>query len=228
MPRLAPWFATAGVALLCSCGNAPVMSAPSQDRVAAAKARVGTEVSASLAYQNLAMGDPVILVAFKEERQLEVWCRRVEGDWILWKTFPILAASGKPGPKEREGDGQVPEGEYGILRKGMNPRSNYHLGMNIGYPNKRDLALGRTGSAIMIHGNQVSVGCLAMGDEVIERLYLLVDAALKAKEREVPVHIFPFRMTPESCAAHAGPGWHPSWDDLKAEYSRLQRMLSGG
>lgn len=227
MPRPAPWFATAGVALLCACGNSPVMSAPGQDRVAAAKARVGTEVAASLAYQNLAMGAPVILVACKEERQLEVWCRRVEGDWILWKTYPILAASGMPGPKEREGDRQVPEGEYGILRKGMNPDSNFHLAMNIGYPSKRDLALGRTGSAIMIHGNEVSVGCLAMGDDVIERLYLLVDAALKRGEREVPVHIFPFRMTPEACAAHAGPGWHPTWDVLKSEYARLQRMLAG-
>lgn len=228
MPRAAPWFAAAGVALLCSCGNPTEMSASIPDRVAAARARVGTEVSSSLAYLNLATGNPVVLVAYKEERQLEAWCRSVSGDWILWKTFPILAASGKPGPKEREGDGQVPEGEYGILRKGMNPRSNYHLGMNIGYPNQRDLALGRTGSAIMIHGDQVSVGCLAMGDDAIERLYLLVDAALAGGEREVPVHIFPFRMTPEACAAHAGPAWHPTWDELKAEYSRLQRMLAGG
>jgi murein L,D-transpeptidase YafK len=228
MPRPAPWFATAGVALLCSCGNAPDMSVPNHGRVAAAKARVGTEVSASLAYLNLAMGNPVVLVAFKEERQLEAWCRSVEGDWILWKTFPILAASGRPGPKEREGDMQVPEGEYGILRKGMNPASQYHLGMNIGYPNKRDLALGRTGSAIMIHGSQVSVGCLAMGDDAIERLYLLVDAALAGGEREIPVHIFPFRMTPEACAAHAGPDWHPTWDELKLAHARLQRMLAGG
>lgn len=227
MPRLAPWFATAGVALLCSCGKPQAMSAPSIDRVHAAKARVGTEVSASLAYLNLAMGNPVILVAFKEERQLEAWCRSVSGDWILWKTFPILAVSGKPGPKEREGDRQVPEGEYGILRKGMNPDSNFHLGMNIGYPSKRDLELGRTGSAIMIHGNQVSVGCLAMGDDAIERLYLLVDASLSGGEREVPVHIFPFRMTPEACAAHAGPAWHPTWDELKARYAGLQKMLAG-
>ena len=228
MPRLAPWFATAGVALICSCGNPPDMSIPSIDRVLAAKARVGTEVSASLAYLNLAMGDPVVLLAFKEERQLEAWCRSVEGDWIRWKTFPILAASGNPGPKEREGDRQVPEGTYGILRKGMNPKSDYHLGMNIGYPSDHDLRLGRTGSAIMIHGDRVSIGCLAMGDDAIERLYLLVDAALAGGEREVPVHIYPFRMTPDACAAHAGPGWHPSWDALKSEYERLQRMLAGG
>ena len=203
------------------------MKSSGPDRVAAAKARVGTEVSASLAYLNLAMGDPVVLLAFKEERQLEVWCRRVEGEWILWKTFPILAASGTPGPKEREGDRQVPEGTYGILRRGMNPNSAYHLGMNIGYPNDRDRKKGRTGGDIMIHGDQVSVGCLAMGNDGIERLYLLVDAALKAGQREVPVHIFPFRMTPEACATHAGPAWHSSWDELKSEFAGLQRMFAG-
>ena len=36
---------------------------------------------------------------------------------------------------------------------------------------------GRTGSAWMVHGNCVSVGCFAMTDSGIEQIYTLCDAA---------------------------------------------------
>ncbi|NJK92822.1 MAG: hypothetical protein HC904_13965 [Blastochloris sp.] len=51
--------------------------------------------------------------------------------------------------------------------------------MKISYPNQRDRELaareGRKnlGGDIMIHGNRVSIGCLAMGDEVAEDLFIL-------------------------------------------------------
>ena len=117
------------------------------------------------------------LVGLKEERALEVWAHR--GDqWELVRTYPVLAASGGPGPKLREGDYQVPEGVYRLTE--FNPRSSYHLSVRVDYPNADDLSIaereGRTnlGGDIFIHGKAVSIGCLAIGDDAIEELYLLL------------------------------------------------------
>src|SRR5882724_1351011 len=54
------------------------------------------------------------LLAFKRERRLEIWGRQ-NGPWVRIVAIPVLAASGVPGPKLREGDGQVPEGFYRIV-----------------------------------------------------------------------------------------------------------------
>ncbi len=117
------------------------------------------------------------VLAFKEERVLELWAAG-EGAWAHVKTYPILAASGRVGPKLREGDRQVPEGIYRV--DALNPNSSYHLSMRIDYPNTLDLEKareeGRTdpGSDIFIHGKTLSIGCLAMGDEAIEELFCAV------------------------------------------------------
>jgi murein L,D-transpeptidase YafK len=90
----------------------------------------------------------------------------------------VLAASGGPGPKLREGDLQVPEGVYRLTA--FNPNSSYHLSLRVDYPNADDRAIakaeGRTnlGGDIYIHGKAVSIGCLALGDAGIEELYVLV------------------------------------------------------
>jgi murein L,D-transpeptidase YafK len=47
----------------------------------------------------------------------------------------------------------------------------------------------------MVHGRNVSIGCFAMTDPVIEEIYLIIEAALDNGQAQVPVHIFPFRMT---------------------------------
>ena len=51
--------------------------------------------------------DEVVLVGLKRERVLEVWASGTEGPFKLIRVYPILAASGRPGPKLREGDLQV-------------------------------------------------------------------------------------------------------------------------
>lgn len=90
----------------------------------------------------------------------------------------ITAASGKSGPKLREGDRQVPEGVYKLV--GLNPNSSYHLSMKLNYPNEFDRYWankeGRTnpGSDIFIHGKAVSIGCIAVGDDAIEELFYIV------------------------------------------------------
>ncbi len=85
----------------------------------------------------------------------------------------MLARSGGLGPKLREGDHQAPEGFYRVAGGQINPSSRFHLAFNLGYPNAFDRVLGRTGSAIMVHGSRVSDGCFAMGDGAIEEIYAL-------------------------------------------------------
>ena len=47
------------------------------------------------------------LVGLKAERRLEVWTESATG-WTRLRDYAVLAASGGPGPKMREGDLQVP------------------------------------------------------------------------------------------------------------------------
>ena len=119
----------------------------------------------------------VKLVGLKTEKILQVYAvdRTGRNRWI--RSYPILAVSGIPGPKLQEGDGQVPEGIYPI--ESLNPNSRFHVALRVGYPNAFDRSQaekdGRTklGGDIMIHGSSVSVGCLAMGDEAAEDLFVL-------------------------------------------------------
>src|SRR4051812_12713279 len=53
----------------------------------------------------------LMLVAFKDAARLELYAAdRDDAVPVRVRAWPILAASGSPGPKLREGDGQVPEG----------------------------------------------------------------------------------------------------------------------
>lgn len=142
-------------------------------------------------------GKPVFLRIIKEEYILELWLQEKNGSWHCFREYDIAGMSGELGPKTMEGDEQAPEGFYRVQSSGMNPYSNYHLSFNIGYPNKYDRELGRTGSLIMVHGSDVSIGCFAMTDEKIEEIYTLVNEAFRAGVREIPVQVYPFRMTPQ-------------------------------
>lgn len=124
--------------------------------------------------------EKVTLLAMKDSRMLELWV--FDGtSWQQVSIYNISATSGKPGPKLLEGDRQVPEGIYHI--EGLNPNSLYHLSMKLNYPNEFDRKWAeienrhRPGSNIFIHGKAVSIGCLAMGDRVIEELFVLVNDA---------------------------------------------------
>jgi len=119
----------------------------------------------------------MLLIGLKQERQLEVWVAGKDGHLKMLKSYPIQAASGHIGPKLKEGDRQVPEGFYAV--ESLNPNSLFHLALRVNYPNEQDRAWakaeGRTGLGgdIMIHGSNVSIGCLAMGNEAAEDLFVL-------------------------------------------------------
>lgn len=188
-------------------------------RARAAAERVKQLFAEELATKKLYWGDPIYLRAFKEEKQLELFIKdRASQKFLLFRTYPIAGQSGSLGPKLREGDGQVPEGFYYAGRSGMKPDSLYHLAINIGYPNTFDQALERTGSFIMIHGNHISIGCLAMTDEKIEEIYSLSDAALLKGQPFFRIHIFPFRMTKERMDRAVDDANYAFWQNLQEGY----------
>lgn len=119
----------------------------------------------------------IALLTFKEERVMELWAHGTH-NWRLVKRYPLTASSGHAGPKLKERDRQIPEGIYAIQY--TYPFSKYHLGMRINYPNRYDLyhakldGRKKLGGDIFIHGKNLSVGCLAIGDRAIEELYILV------------------------------------------------------
>jgi murein L,D-transpeptidase YafK len=147
---------------------------------------------------------------------LQVWLRR-EGEkrFELYKSYRVARFSGRLGPKKAQGDFQAPEGFYYVSRNRMNPRSNFHLSMNLGYPNEFDRYHGYTGDYLMIHGSSVSIGCYAMTDASIEQIYTLVDAALANGQRIVRVHCFPFEMTKENLKDWEGSEHESFWKNLK-------------
>lgn len=183
-----------------------------EQRLTEVNQRVRPILAKLLQQRGFALGSAVYLRAYKEERELELWLKGEHG-WELWRTYPVAAASGQLGPKEREGDRQVPEGFYNITSRQLNPASRYHLALNVGYPNTLDLHHQRTGSFIMIHGRDVSIGCLAMNDPAIEEIYLLIEAALADSQSTIPVHCFPFRLTAARLALSTDHPWHVFWKE---------------
>ncbi len=166
----------------------------------------------------------VMLVAFKDTRLLELWAHK-RGAWQHIKDYRVKAMSGHAGPKLREGDRQVPEGEYQVEL--LNPNSAYHLSLKLDYPNAFDRqqaeaeGRGNLGGDIFIHGGHVSTGCLAVGNIAAEELFVL---AAMIGEANVSVLITPrdYRFR----ARQPVPGNAPPWvDELHSQIvNRLQRF----
>lgn len=168
-------------------------------------------------------GSQIYLRLFKKEKQLEVWVEK-QKRFELFKTYPICTYGfGDLGPKLKEGDGQAPEGFYFITPSSMNPFSQYHLSVNLGFPNIYDRSHNRTGSALMIHGDCVSVGCFAMTDELIEEIYTLIDSSFQSGQPFIRIHSFPFKMTTEALESYKNSRWYDFWSNLKVGYDWFQQ-----
>ncbi len=116
-------------------------------------------------------------IALKEEKQLLLFAKNKSGTYKQILSYPIIGTSGVAGPKLKEGDKQVPEGFYKIA--GFRPNLVAHIGMDINYPNDSDRRHAQAekrrnlGCDILIHGSKWSTGCLAMGNEPIEEMFVL-------------------------------------------------------
>ena len=122
----------------------------------------------------------------------------------LVKTYRVALGSQPTGPKQLEGDGATPEGEYYVTH--ANPQSKFHLSLGLSYPNAADAARGvsrgsitktearaiaeaidkrerppqhtKLGGDIFIHGGGTSTdwtaGCVALENSDIEELFARV------------------------------------------------------
>jgi hypothetical protein len=168
----------------------------------------------------------VVLVGLKREKRLELYAAGADEKLKFIRDYKVLAASGDPGPKLEEGDGQVPEGFYKI--ESLNPNSAFHLTLRVNYPNQydRDHAAidGRRdlGSDIMIHGSHGSNGCLAMGDPVSEELFVLA-ADVGLENIEILLCPVVFRQNDTYPPPKGAPQWTGElYKNLESALSKLK------
>lgn len=182
--------------------------------------------------------DNVIFVAYKKEMIFELWANGTtleakasheQKQYTLISQYEFTKLSGKPGPKRKEGDKQVPEGFYYIDR--FNPDSKFYLALGTNYPNKSDKVLGdknAPGSDIFIHGSDRSVGCIPLGDDKIKEIYTIADIAKTRGQKQVPVYIFPCRMSNTNFAELIKEYRYDSdtlnlWNNLKTGYDIFEQ-----
>ncbi|MBP9092028.1 L,D-transpeptidase family protein [bacterium] len=141
---------------------------------------VRAKLKALFAAQNIAYPPRAMTwIALKEEKQLMLFAKNKTGAYKQVLSYPIIGTSGVAGPKLKEGDKQVPEGFYKIA--GFRPNLVAHIGMDVSYPNAADKAHAQAekrrnlGCDILIHGSKWSTGCLAMGNEPIEEIFVLAE-----------------------------------------------------
>jgi len=207
-------FAVCLIAAVVGCRARRPTLPPAKATIADRVAQFGPPVRARLVPYFEAAGVPYpparfVLLGLKRERALQLYAAaRPEDDFVFVRTYAVLGASGHLGPKLREGDRQVPEGVYRI--EYLNPNSISHLSLALSYPNPFDRAYGAEdgragpdlGGEIMIHGGSGSIGCLAVGDQAAEDLFVLaavshweearvIVAPVDFRRAELPVELRP-------------------------------------
>lgn len=195
---------------------------PVSARSVAAEDRVLPGLQKEFQARGWKWGASIFIRVFKQSASLELWVEQENKTFERFKTYEICTFSGKLGPKTREGDFQAPEGFYYVGRGNMNPWSRYHLAFNLGYPNAYDRSHGYTGSALMVHGNCVSIGCYAMTDESIEEIYILAQSALNHGQPFFRVHVFPFELTEPVLSQWSDHRWYTFWRGLKVGYDYFE------
>jgi murein L,D-transpeptidase YafK len=205
----------ASLLVLASCSGGLDDLAPSTD--------ITPKIAREIKAKGFNQEDAVLVRIFKEESELELWKKKPSGVYALYKTFPICRWSGKLGPKKKTGDRQAPEGFYQVNMGLLNPKSQFYLSFNLGYPNRLESALGYTGEALMVHGACSSSGCYAMTDPQMAELYPIIQKAMKSGQRSFQVQAFPFRMTEANMARHAGDPNMRFWRNLKQGYDAFSQ-----
>lgn len=181
-----------------------------------------THTAERLAEKGLKAGAPMLIRIFKSESELEIWMEK-DGRYELFANYPICHWSGTLGPKQQEGDKQTPEGFYTITSRQLHRVGRWPRALNLGFPNAYDQAHKRDGSYILVHGGCSSVGCFAMTNTVISEVYNLVSASLRAGQRHIPAHVFPFRLTQSNLDKQKDSEWAGFWANLREGYDSFER-----
>ena len=171
----------------------------------------------------------IFIRSFKFEEDLEVWAKnRHDTVYQLVTSYKYCTNVGDLGPKRKEGDKQIPEGVYTMNK--FNPASSYFLSLKVDYPNESDSVLSdrySPGGMIFIHGGCNSVGCISITDEWIKELYVFCVEARHSGQGDIPIHIFPTRLTQENFTLltkqYEDKSLHSFWRQLKNGYDLFEK-----
>jgi murein L,D-transpeptidase YafK len=127
-----------------------------------------------------------LVVVHKAARRLELY-----RGGVLLRSFAVSLGSHPAGPKQQEGDGRTPEGEYRIDYRKAD--SAFYRALHISYPGPADIAAARSrgvspGSLVMIHGTKNGLspreaarlpadwtdGCIAVTDREMDDIWRAV------------------------------------------------------
>ncbi len=194
----------------------------------------------------------VLFRFFKLESQFEIWAGNAPNDSLrLLALLPVCAADNEPGTKLKEGDGKTPEGffkdkilygsQYNFMWIKLNTSDINNFGqcnkgasfrLCLDYPTSIDQR--RTtkflspqtspGSAICIHGNCVTAGCISFKNNIFLPVFLAALYHDRQKFGAVDVHIFPFRFTDELIDKYSHEAdSHLSPEEWKSFWKQLQK-----
>lgn len=218
------WIAGVGAALVANEARADI------PRLKKIRARVEPKLIAQ--YRDAGLSYPpkrALLRVFKHERVFEMWAAdAADTPMTRIESVPICAASGELGPKRRQGDEQVPEGVYAIHR--YNAWSGFHMSLRVNYPNRSDRARGfrpSLGGAIMVHGGCASIGCVAIENEAIERVFVATLDASRAGKQQPAIHMLPTRFDAEAWTrldARADAAGEPEATQLRTLWRELEAV----
>ncbi len=161
------------------------------------RSRVLPDMEKRLKDANIAVGAPVYLRAFTADHKIEVWLR---GDHryneIQDAAFCTDADSGNATFQT------PPPGVYTISRNNLAPNSpkNVELALTP-LPDDDAPSPSQATTSYSLHGNCADGPGIALKNDDIEQIYLLVDAALRAGQQSVPVHIFEKPHAPDDSMA---------------------------
>src|SRR6266496_3874729 len=185
--------------------------------VKAALNEKGKKIEEKLKEKNIRLDEVnILIVVYKAEQELSIYAKKkTDPAFALLSAYDICSSSGELGPKRQQGDGQVPEGYYYIDR--FNPSSNFYLSLGVSYPNPSDKKKSRyknLGGDIFIHGSCVTIGCMPMTDDKIKEIYLYALYARHNGQMNIPVYIFPFKMT------------EPNFNFYKKKYKNDKELIN--
>jgi hypothetical protein len=132
-----------------------------------------------------------LVVVHKSAHRLELYRRNV-----LLESYTVSLGRHPNGPKQQQGDGKTPEGEYSLDYRKAD--SSFHRALHISYPGPADIAFARShgidpGGLVMIHGMRNGLGwigrlhrlvdwtdgCVAVTDEEMDELWRAVPDGTK-------------------------------------------------
>jgi len=200
----------------------------------------------------------VLFRTFKFEKEYEIWVANSRSDTLkLLVTLPICAVDDEPGTKLMQGDGKTPEGfytckilygssnsfmwiklnnseidDYGTVKYGSSFKLCLEYPLQIDRNRTRKFSGNvNAGSAICIHGNCVTAGCISFENKNFLPIFLSAKFHNTKKYGYPKVHIFPFRFTEElkkEKSKNAYSDMKPNdiidfWEDIEPAYQMFEK-----